>query len=295
MRTTARARRRAARSPRRHARRRSPPSSNVTGRSPAKAASRTSRDRRNSCAGRRIRSWIGAPIERWIVCSGGVCPAPGGCSRVREGVLREFMEWRRIAAAGWRVLAIGYAVVVTCFTVLPSRVNSRLFLIDINELVNPRLVGRLALVGAVVAALMLAVSVWRHRRVWTARLSWPLLGWLALCLIGLAALVLISQPPSSSGASWSRAGCLDPKGFRRPSQPVLCWVCRRRCARLARSGEPAGARGGVDGVRLSPRGRAGIRADAHLPAQGPRLQWRGHSAGIVLGVFVRCPLWREPD
>jgi hypothetical protein len=115
----------------------------------------------------------------------------------REGVLREFMEWRRIAAAGWRVLAIGYAVLVTCFTVLPSRVNSRLFLIDIDGLINPRLVGRLALVGAAVAALMLAVSAWRHRRVWTARLSWPLLAWLALCLIGLALLVLISQPPSS--------------------------------------------------------------------------------------------------
>ena len=114
----------------------------------------------------------------------------------REGVLRGLMGWRRIATAGWRMLAIGYAALVACFTVLPSRVNSRLFLIDIDGLVNPRVVGRLALVGAAVTALMLAVSAWRRRRIWTARLSWPLLGWLALCLIGLAALVLISQPPS---------------------------------------------------------------------------------------------------
>jgi hypothetical protein len=114
---------------------------------------------------------------------------------LREGVLRKLMGWRRIATAGWRMLAIGYAALVACFTVLPYRVNSRLFLIDMNELMTPRLVGRLALFGAAVAALMLAVSAWRHRRVWTARLSWPLLGWLAICLIGLAALVLISQPP----------------------------------------------------------------------------------------------------
>ena len=93
------------------------------------------------------------------------------------------------------MLAIGYAVLVACFTVLPSRVNRALFRIDIDGLVNPQVVGRLAIVGALVAAAMLAALAWRRRRVWIARLSWPLVGWLALCLIGLGALVLISQPP----------------------------------------------------------------------------------------------------
>ena len=93
------------------------------------------------------------------------------------------------------MLAIGYAVLVACFTVLPSRVNSRLFMIDIDGLANPRLVGRLVIVGALVVVVLLGALAWRRRRIWAARLSWPLLGWLALCLIGLAALVLISQPP----------------------------------------------------------------------------------------------------
>jgi len=93
------------------------------------------------------------------------------------------------------VLALGYAVLVACFTVLPSRVNRALFRIDIDGLVNPQVVGRLAIVGALVAAAMLAALAWRRRRVWIARLSWPLLGGLALCLIGLGVLVLISQPP----------------------------------------------------------------------------------------------------
>ncbi|MGH6900055.1 MAG: hypothetical protein ACREJ5_26475 [Geminicoccaceae bacterium] len=93
------------------------------------------------------------------------------------------------------MLALAYAVLVACFTVLPSRLNSRLLMIDIDGLVNPRLVGRLAVLGAALAALMLAASAWRRRRVWMPRLSWPLLAWLALCLIGLAMLVLISQPP----------------------------------------------------------------------------------------------------
>jgi hypothetical protein len=42
-----------------------------------------------------------------------------------------------VATAGRRMLAIGYAALVACFTALPSPVNSRLFLIDINELVTP--------------------------------------------------------------------------------------------------------------------------------------------------------------
>ena len=144
--------------------------------------------------GRRIRSWIGALLERGDGCSRGVRPAGRGQRASREGILRR-SGWQRIATAGWRVAAIGYAVLVACFTVLPSRVNRSLFQIDIDGLVDPQLVGRVAIVGALVAAVMLAVIGWRRRRVWMARLSRPLLGWLALCLIGLAALVLISQPP----------------------------------------------------------------------------------------------------
>jgi hypothetical protein len=70
-----------------------------------------------------------------------------------------------------------------------------LFVIDIDALVNPRLVGRIAILGALVAGAILVVVAWRRRRIWTARLSWPLFGWLALGLIGLALLVVISQPP----------------------------------------------------------------------------------------------------
>jgi hypothetical protein len=97
--------------------------------------------------------------------------------------------------AGWRALAIAYAVLIACFTVLPSRATRSLFVIDIDALVDPRLVGRLAIVGALVAGAFLAVTAWRRERVWTARLSWPLFGWLALGLVGLALFVVISQPP----------------------------------------------------------------------------------------------------
>ena len=86
-------------------------------------------------------------------------------------------------------------MLVTCFTVLPSRVNRAIFMIDIDGLVDPRFVGRLAIGGALAAAVLLVALAWRRRRVWIPRLSVPLLGWLALGVIGLAALVLISQPP----------------------------------------------------------------------------------------------------
>jgi Alpha/beta hydrolase domain len=86
-------------------------------------------------------------------------------------------------------------VLIACFTVLPSRVNRAIFVIDINGIVDSQLVGRVAIIGALVAAVLLAAMAWRRRRVWIARLSWPLIGWLALGVIGLAALVLISQPP----------------------------------------------------------------------------------------------------
>jgi hypothetical protein len=109
--------------------------------------------------------------------------------------LRRFERWHRIATAGWRALAIAYVALIACFTVLPSRVTRSMFVIDIDALVNPRLVGRVAIVGALVAGAMLAVTAWRRRRIWTARLSSPLLGWLVLGLIGVALLVVISQPP----------------------------------------------------------------------------------------------------
>jgi hypothetical protein len=86
-------------------------------------------------------------------------------------------------------------VLIACFTVLPSEVTRALLVIDIDALVDPRLVGRLAIVGALMAGAILAVTAWRRRRIWPARLSWPLFGGLALGLIGLALLVVISQPP----------------------------------------------------------------------------------------------------
>jgi VanZ like family len=94
------------------------------------------------------------------------------------------------------MLAIGYAALVALLHGA-AVAREQPVVSGRHQLVYPRLVGRLALVGAAVVALMLAVNGWRHRRIWTARLWWPLLGWLALCLVGLAAIVLISQPPSS--------------------------------------------------------------------------------------------------
>lgn len=110
------------------------------------------------------------------------------------GALRKTDGFHQALTTGWRVLAIGYAVLVACFTLLPSGVSHALFPM-VDELVNPRFIGRLALVGALAAALMLAVLVWQRRRVWMARLSWPPVAYLAACLFGLTLLVLISQPP----------------------------------------------------------------------------------------------------
>jgi hypothetical protein len=113
----------------------------------------------------------------------------------REGNLAKSNGLKQVAIAGCQAIAIGYAALVACFTMLPSRVDSELFVIDVNELMNPRIIARLALVGGLSVGLMLAVAAWRRRHVWQPRVSWPLLGWLAFCLIGLAWLVLISQRP----------------------------------------------------------------------------------------------------
>jgi hypothetical protein len=64
---------------------------------------------------------------------------------------------------------------------------------------TPRLVGRSVVLGAAVGGAMLAVLAWRRRHIWTSRLSLPLLGYMAICGIALALLVLVSQPPAYLG------------------------------------------------------------------------------------------------
>ena len=110
------------------------------------------------------------------------------------GPLRNSGRLHQALTAGWRAVAIGYAMSVACFTLLPSGASHWLFPM-VDELVNPRMLGRLAVIGGFAAGLTLAVLAWRHRRGWMARFSWPLLGYLVVCLVGLAMLVLISQPP----------------------------------------------------------------------------------------------------
>jgi hypothetical protein len=146
-----------------------------------------------------------------------------------------------------------------------------------------------------VVALLLAVSAWRRRRIWTARLSWPLLGWLALCLIGLLALVLISQPPSSL----ARDGLGQVASIRKDfdARHGLFYAGFAVATALAwrdRVSLP------VLGAVLMAYGVVLEVVQEFVPTRtfllgGPRLRWRGHSAGIVLGTFVRCPLRPEPD
>jgi VanZ family protein len=102
---------------------------------------------------------------------------------------------KRIATWGWRAATIGYVVFAALFTLLPIRIHRGLLQLDINELINPRAVARAAMIGAGAAAIMLALMTWRRRRDWRSRLSWPVVAWLAICLGGLATLVLLSQPP----------------------------------------------------------------------------------------------------
>jgi hypothetical protein len=101
----------------------------------------------------------------------------------------------RVTAAGWHVVAIGYAVFVACSTALPAGVDLSLLAFDVDKLVTPRFVARLAVVSALVGGLVLAALAWRRWHVWMPRLSLPLVGYAILCGVGLAMLVLISQPP----------------------------------------------------------------------------------------------------
>ena len=93
------------------------------------------------------------------------------------------------------MLAIGYAALVAWFTVPPSDVGRSWLPIDVDPLFNPRGFGESALIIASVGGLMLAVLAWRRRHLWMARLSPPLVSYTVLCGIGLAVLILISQPP----------------------------------------------------------------------------------------------------
>ena len=103
------------------------------------------------------------------------------------------------------MLAIGYAILAMWFTVLPPEINMALWSIDVDRLMGPRTVGRAVMIVAGAAAVMLALMAWQRRHDWRAQLSWPLLGWLALCLVGLAMLILLSQPPerlARYGLAW---------------------------------------------------------------------------------------------
>jgi hypothetical protein len=105
---------------------------------------------------------------------------------------------RQVAATGRHVLAIGYALVVACATLLPPGTDLWLFVFDPDKL-ESRFVGRSVLLGALAGALMLAVLAWRRRHLWLSRLSLPLVGYIAVCAAGLALLVLVSQPPRYLG------------------------------------------------------------------------------------------------
>ena len=93
------------------------------------------------------------------------------------------------------MVAAGYLVLAAWFTLLPKRINSGWLPLDVDQLLTPRSVARAAMIGAGVAAVMLILMAWRHRRDWRSRLSRALVAWLLVCLGGLALLVLLSQPP----------------------------------------------------------------------------------------------------
>jgi hypothetical protein len=100
-----------------------------------------------------------------------------------------------LATTGGQVLAIGYALFVACSTLLPPGTDFWLLVFDPDKL-TARFVGRSVVLGALVGGLLLAVLAWRRRHIWISRLSLPLVGYIVLCGIGLALLVLVSQPPS---------------------------------------------------------------------------------------------------
>jgi hypothetical protein len=101
----------------------------------------------------------------------------------------------QVATAGRNLVAIGYAVFITCSTALPTGTDLWLLVFDVEQLVTPRFVGKLVVVSAFFGGLALAGLAWRRRHLWVSRLSLPLVGYVIVCGIGLAMLVLISQPP----------------------------------------------------------------------------------------------------
>ena len=116
----------------------------------------------------------------------------------RGGFLRKLDGMRQVAATGRQGLAIGYALVVACSTLLPPGTDLWWFVFDPDKL-ESRFVGRSVVLGALVGGLMLAALAWRRRRLWLSRLSLPLVGYIAVCVTGLALLVLVSQPPRYLG------------------------------------------------------------------------------------------------
>ena len=142
---------------------------------------------------------------------------------------------------------------------------------------------QVAVVVAVVAGLMLVALAWQRRHIWLSRLSWPLFVWLARCRIGLASLVLISQPPGLWRVRTRKGRGAEDSML---STCLLRRVCRRGGDRLAGESGPAVPRGSVDGVWLCARARPGVRADAQLQVQGPGLERPGHPLGPVLRLPV---------
>jgi VanZ family protein len=125
-------------------------------------------------------------------CNRGVGPVQHSYGSVVGGPLRKLNGIHRVTAARWHVVAIGCALFVACSTALPAGVDLWLF---VEKLVTPRFVGMLAVVSAFVGGLTLAALAWRRRHLWISRLSVPLVGYMVMCGVGLAMLVLISQPP----------------------------------------------------------------------------------------------------
>jgi hypothetical protein len=101
----------------------------------------------------------------------------------------------RVVSVGWHLVAIGYAVFIACSTTLRTGTSLGFFVFDVEQLITPRFVGKLVVVSAFVGGLMLVALAWRRRHLWVSRLSLPLVAYAIVCGIGLAALVVISQPP----------------------------------------------------------------------------------------------------
>ena len=116
----------------------------------------------------------------------------------RGGLLRKLDWMSKVATVGPHLLALGYALVVACSTLLPPGTDLWLFVFDPDRL-ESRFVGRSVVLAAFVGGLTLAVLAWRRRQLWMSRLSLPLVGYMAVCGIGLALLVLVSQPPRHLG------------------------------------------------------------------------------------------------